>query len=522
MKKYILISSIFLLGFTQSCSESSLDLEANSVVNIEIPRTEEQLQMLLNGAYYNLGSTSGFGTELMIFGDLLGDNLFVSSTNANFVLTNNKNYNSNQGEFGFYGLMYNAIMKCNMIINDTNVASNINVERMKAEAKIVRALAYFTLVTYYSPSPTSGINQEYGIPIVLGNYDSLIQPKRNTVAEVYEQIISDLNAGINANVGTSLDKPNRSTLGKTAAKLLLSRVYLTRRAAGDAQLALQYSSDIVNNATPTDQNGYAPINASALTDPTKAFNATTNPYKFFTYFAGTDDSVSENQQETIWELDVNDLANQVTGIGSNVALPLYYHRTGDKRSLLFNQTFYNSFGTPPTTATQILNDDVRRGSSSAGLLISTGVPTTDTPRGFWTNKYPRLTSASAGSSQVALMRNIKVFRFAEAQLNEIEALYLTGQQALALTKLNEFALSRKGRTYTGANLLNDILTERAKEFYGEGQRFWDLKRYNLSITKPSNCNMNCDVKADDKLRVLPMTLGALNSNANLTQYPGYN
>lgn len=501
MKKYILISSIFLLGLSQSCSESSLDLEANSVVNFEVPRTEQQLQMLLNGAYYNLGNTSGFGTELMIFGDLLGDNLFVSTTNANYVLTNNKNYNSNQGEFSFYRLMYNAIMKCNLIINDTNVATNANVERLKAEAKIIRGLAYFTLVTYYSPSPTSGINQEYGVPIVLENYDSLIQPKRATVAEVYEQIISDLTAGVN---GAETRPTTKTRFGKAAAELILSKVYLTRRSAGDAQLALQYASDIINNANAYNLQGVAQ-----------------NDY--FNYFASTDDAFSEENKETIWELDVNSLSNQVTGIGSNVALPLFYNRTGDKRSLLFTQTFYNTFTTSGTNT----STDIRRGATATGatsLLISTGAPATDTPRGFWTNKYPRLSSQPGSTSNVPLMRNIKVFRFAEAQLNEIEALYHTGQQATALTKLNAFATSRRGKTYnsSGASLLNDILTERAKEFYGEGQRFWDLKRYNLSITKPSNCNMNCDVAADDKLRVLPMSLGDLNTNANLTQYPGYN
>ncbi len=500
MKKYILISSLFLLGFSsQSCSESDLELEANSVVNIDVPRTEEQLQMFLNGAYFNLSSTSGFGTDLMVFGDLLGDNLFVSTTNANYTLTNTKNYNSNQGEFGFYGLMYNAIIKCNLIINDKNVATNANVERMKAEAKIIRGFAYFTLVTYYSPSPTSGTNQEYGVPIVLGNYDSLIQPKRASVEEVYNQIISDLIAGVN---GSDVRPLSKTIFGKAAAELLLSRVYLTRRASGDAQLALQYASDVINNSTAYNLE---PINQA----------------DYFNYFASADDSFSEEHKETIWELDQNTLANQVTGIGSNIALPLYYNRTGDKRCLLFNQTFYNTFTTSGTSA----STDVRRGATATGatsLLISTGAPATDTPRGFWTNKYPRLTSQAGSSSTSPFLRNIKVLRFAEAQLNEIEALYHTGQQTLALTKLNAFATSRRGKTYTSTNLLDNILAERAKEFYGEGQRFWDLKRYNKSITKPSNCVMNCDVTADDKLRVLPMSMRDLNANANLTQYPGYN
>jgi hypothetical protein len=174
--------------------------------------------------------------------------------------------------------------------------------------------------------------------------------------------------------------------------------------------------------------------------------------------------------------------------------------------MLFNQTFYNSFAT----------SDVRRGPVTSGLLINVGVPNTDTPKGFWTNKYPRLTNNGN------YFRNIKVLRFAEAQLNQIEALHLTGQNALALTKLNAFALSRNGSTYTGTNLLNDILAEKSKEFYGEGQRFLDLKRHNLPSVKPSNCTTNCNVAASDKLFVLPMSQGALNTNNKLTQYPGYN
>jgi hypothetical protein len=501
MKKYILIaSSLLCLAFTNSCSESDLELESQSLDNIEKPLTEEKIQMLLSGAYFNLSSTSAYGTEAMIAGDLLGDNLFVSTTNPSYLFTANKTYSATQGDIGFYGLMYNVIVACNTVINST-LASNANVDRIKAEAKIVRGFAYFTLVNYYSPSPASGVNQEYGVPLVLGNYDSLIQPARSTVAQVYEQIISDLTAGAN---GASLTSTSKSILGKAGAELLLSRVYLTRRAPGDAALALQYANDIIDNAS---SYGLGPVQQA----------------DYFNYFASTNDAVSEGQPETIWELDQNDNANIVTGIGSNVSLPGYYSRVDSRRCLLFTQSFYNTFLTGSGTT----STDVRRGTTATGatsLLISTGAPGTDTPRGFWTNKYPRLTSADATSNQQPYFRNIKVLRFAEAELNRVEALYHTGQQTLALTELNNFATKRRGKIYssTGTGLLNDILTERAKEFYGEGQRFLDLKRYNLPIIKSTNCVSNCNVPAGDKLFVLPVGQGSINANPNLKQYPGYN
>lgn len=514
MKKYFLIITCFLLFFAHnSCSERDLDLFPPDKDEITDINTEAKLQMLLNGAYISTAGSNVFGTEVMLFGDLLGDKLFVSNSNPSYLNTFNYNYNSTQSDFGFYGTLYDVIMNCNLVINNTAVATNANVKRIKGEAKIIRGLAYFTLVNYYSPTPTSGVNQEYGVPLVLTDYDVNLKPARATVAQVYDQIIADLKDG----VAFAGDAPSQKViLSKTAAKLLLSRVYLTRRASGDAALALQYATDIVDNSP----SSFAKIDATPLTKPYNP--ASTNMYE--QYFSGTNEDLltatetykdtlrtytlpgSENHPETIWELDLNINTNRATGIGSNVSLPGYYHRTDSRRCMLFNQTFYNSFKTT----------DVRRGTVATGLLTSTGAPATDNPKGYWTNKYPRFTKEGN------YFRNIKVFRFAEAQLNRIEALYLTGQTGLALTELNAFALSRKGSTYTGADLLQDILTEKSKEFYGEGQRFLDLKRHNMAMVRPSNCTVNCTVTADNKLFVLPMSQGALNANENLKQYPGYN
>lgn len=503
-----------VISASNSCSERELDLFPPSLDDIEEINTEVKLQQFLNSGYLTLGSVNAFGTDAMALGDVLSDNLYVTSAKA-YVLTSNMNYSAINNDSGsLYRALYDAIMNCNLVINNTQVPDNANVIRMKAEAKLIRGFAYFTLVNYFSATPTSGINQEYGVPIVLGNYDSSIEPARASVAEVYTQVIADLTAGL-ANADAAPD--SKVFLSKTAAKLLLSRVYLTRRAAGDAQLALQYATDIVQSSDPLK---FAPI--------AKA--------NYVAYWAGSPEDASENQPETIWEIDLNQNSNQVTGIGPNLALPTLYNRiSGDRRALLFTKNFFDSFPHTdlPTLANgtpQSISPDVRRGDTKtaatsipgvpngtlpAGLLSTLTLPLTDNPAGAWTNKYPRLTSSGN------FLRNIKVLRFAEAQLNRIEALHLTGQSAVALAELNDFAISRGGSTYTGSDLLNDILTEKAKEFYGEGQRFLDLKRHNLPLVKNSNCVMNCNVPANDKLFVMPITQSALNSNGNLKQYPGY-
>lgn len=498
MKKYILIISAALaLINLNSCSDNELELLPPSADYAETINTEDKLQSMLNGSYYTIGSSSAFGSDLLVFGDILGDKIYNTTSRAIFIQTYEYNYNPNQNQFGFYGTLYQAIVSSNIVINNTLVKESNVTKRIKGEAKILRALAYFTLVNYYSPSPTSNVNQEYGVPLVLGDYDVLIQPARATVAEIYDQIIKDLTEGMSQ----TSNPTTKVTLGPDAAKLLLSKVYLTRRAAGDAQLALQYATEVINNAPAESFKSSAIVNAD----------------NYNNYFKGQDDSYSENHPETIWELDINTLNNAVLGLGSNGALPVYYS-LGDntRRGLLANKTFFDSFGSATAT-------DVRRGPVNTGLFSNQAVNAlADDPKGYWINKYPRSTKEKTESTSfVSFVRNIKILRYSEAYFNRMEALRLLGQESLALTELNAFATSRKGLTYTNStDLLTNILTEKSKEFYGEGQRFLDLKRYNLPVNRPSNCT-TCQLQATDKRFVLPLSQNAINQNVNLKQYPGY-
>lgn len=477
-----------------SCSEDELDLTPpyNDTIDVQNIDTEAKLQQFLNGAYILSSDANAFGTEILLFGDLLGDKLFVSNTNTSYPITNNRNFNGSQNDFRFYRNLYNVIMNCNMVINNTIVASNDNVVRIKAEAKALRAYCYFTLLNYYSPTPTSGANQEYGVPIVLGDYDLFLQQPRGTVEEGYTQVIKDLTESLES---VQTETPTKCTFSKTTVKLILAKVYLTRRASGDAQKALDLTNEIM--AAPGNNGPIEKANYNA-------------------YFASqTTVGVTENMPETIWELDMNSNTVRFNGVGSNIALPVYYDRaSADRRCLLFRKSFYDSFPITGTNPNQ--SPDVRRGPNTVlSLLYTTAAPATDDPKGVWTNKHK--VSTDLGE----YLRNVKILRYADVQLSRIEALYLTGQNAAALAALNAFAVSRGGSTYTGADLLQDILNERAKEFYAEGQRFLDLKRYNQPIVRETNCVMNCNIPANDKLFVLPMDQEYLNSNPNLTQYPGY-
>src|SRR5690606_6800105 len=104
---------------------------------------------------------------------------------------------------------------------------------------------------------------------------------RSTVAEVYEQVIADLEYGA---ANGPVTPSNKGYLSRTAANLLLSRVYLTRGQAGDYEKAVQYADLVINNSP----SAFGFVSAT----------------DYVNYFSSTTNSVSENQPETVWEINM--------------------------------------------------------------------------------------------------------------------------------------------------------------------------------------------------------------------------
>lgn len=476
----IFIAAILGLLTISSCSEERLiEKPVDQFTLDEAIRTETDMRSVLNGTYDQYSSAAGFGTDVLVFGDLISDNVFITAKPSDVAYRNTGflNWSQDISDFGMLRPIYSGIILSNIVINDTNLPESTTVNNYKGEARIARAVGYFYLLNFYSPNPTSGVNQEYGVPLNLDNYNASAKLPRATVAEVYDQIISDLTTGIS--LMTNEQPQNKGYLSPTAARLLLSRVYLTRGKAGDYEKAVQYADAVINSAGT---NGFDFVSKD----------------DYVNYFSSTDILVSEDRPETVWEINMNGTPGENTSVNNHLAA--FYSNTGAKRRFLFTQGFYSSF---PAS-------DVRRSLFNTG-----GAPSEDEPKGVWTKKYSRTTSE--GNYTL----NTKVLRMSEAYLNKIEAKFKLGKTSEALTELNEFAASRGGSTYSSATLEN-ILTERRKEFFAEGQRFFDLKRNNLGFHKDTNCySIICDVPGDSKLFIIPMPQSEMNLNPNMAQYPDW-
>ncbi|RLZ09231.1 RagB/SusD family nutrient uptake outer membrane protein [Faecalibacter macacae] len=483
-KNLFKIALLALVPLFYSCDEERLDerpligdiFDANNGM-----KNEEQMERFVIGAYSGLASGTNFGANILIYGDVISDNIFVSTTNDGYFLTENSLSWIGDSGFGQYSALYTVIQRANFVINDTNLEETENVKKLKGEAKIIRGLAYFYLVQLFSPNPTSGINQEYGVPLKLELYtDPMATVGRSTVDEVYAQIVKDLEEG-GVEIG-NLNRGSKTYLSPTAAKFILSKVLLTRGRSEDYSRAASLANEVLTSS---------PANFSRIQSD-----------QLYDYFTATDVAKSEEQNETIWEIE----QTQINNLGVNSHISAFYSNTGAHRSMLARQSFYNTFET----------SDVRR-----ALFNTSGTPASDDPKGVWLRKWPRNTTLNNVTSNYTM--NVKVFRMTEALFVQMEAMAKSGQQGQAVALLNEFTASRGSTiTYNEGNVLQGILEEKKKEFIGEGHRFFDLKRNNLPINKGTNCGgARCDVDANDKIFVLPIPRTERDLVPEIKQYPGW-
>ncbi len=115
----------------------------------------------------------------------------------------------------YYQSMYEIIFRANNILDYIEVADEANRSAYSAEAKFLRAFAYFKLVRLYGPVPL--------VTEVAGPTDDDMLFSRKDEGLIYDQIISDLQEAINV-----LDNSFKSRASKAAAQGILAKVYLTQ------------------------------------------------------------------------------------------------------------------------------------------------------------------------------------------------------------------------------------------------------------------------------------------------------
>lgn len=127
--------------------------------------------------------------------------------------------------------LYKHINITNMVIEAIDKQSapttsdKMEVKRIKGEAHFLRAAYYFTLVNLYGkPYLKTTADSDPGVPLKLTNYIEDVKFNRNSVAEIYEQVVKDLQIAESCLEQTSTKSIYRADIAATY--LLKSRVYL--------------------------------------------------------------------------------------------------------------------------------------------------------------------------------------------------------------------------------------------------------------------------------------------------------
>ena len=218
-----MIKKIFLLSFAPFFLSSCADLEQSSLSSIDRDNfysSKQEIEAALNGIYQEFTVDDFYGmynNQSIYLNDLQTDYVKAGAQTNSAHIREVSNF-AIQPTNLFVGYAwkehYTAINRANVLIDKVTEASWLDEQTKQnyiAEARFLRALMYFNLVRYFG-----------GVPIVLHDGEGEGAP-RNSIDEVYEQIVNDFSAAeqLPADYSTRDSKPS-----SLAAKALLSNVYL--------------------------------------------------------------------------------------------------------------------------------------------------------------------------------------------------------------------------------------------------------------------------------------------------------
>ena len=480
MKKFISIAFASLI--MMSCSKNFIELTPKSSVTVDVVyKTDKDFSDALTAAY------NSFQTVYLnrwIIGDIRADDTWQEISKANsesyadaFTTSSTDGFLNSQWQN-----FYRGIFRLNTILLKIDPLTDKDIPkkaRYIAEAKFLRALAYFDLVRIFGNVPM--------ITIPISSQEGYKTP-RETVANIYSKIIiPDLLAAETAlpakYTGTDVGRP---TIG--AAKALLGKVYLTLKDFPKAEAKLMEVTTL----------GYA-----LLPKYTDLFDYTKN----------------EHHSEYIFDFEYEE------GMGegepwTRLFAPNYVGFT----------TFYGigGAGDEKNGPTQSLIDlfaanDLRKDVSigvkggyygANGVFIKLPVSTMQT----YTKKY--ICAVAAVDDGRA---NWKVIRYADVLLMLAEAMNENGKSDPAIPYINQVrvraGLSGYSTGMTQAALRDAIVLERRMELSCEGHRWFDLVRTGQAFSVMQSKGMK------DYMTIWPLPLSQvqlINDPAIFPQNPGYN
>lgn len=370
----------------------------------------------------------------------------------------------------YYQSMYDVIFRANNVLNFIDVADVSNQRKYQAEAKFLRAYAYFKLVRLFGDVPL--------VTTVVGPEDNKSLFTRVPTAQIYEQITSDLQEAV-----SNLDNTYKSRASKAAAQGLLAKVYLTQ-ANRNYTGAEQLCQDIINSGKYKLESNFKDVFYNELNDEIlfaiqyEAGN-TLESQSFSSEFTATFRQGREDGHNIV-----------------NDNLIADFNTIGGNRTAVSYISFTNW-----TEVTKFLPE---------GSDVTTSPPTY--------GPSPR----DAGNDWIVL-------RYADVLLMHAEAILAGGAETTSAAAIDSYM---KVKVRAGFDAVADrpsiltktaLLAERRVELAFENQRFYDLLRFGVADAVISAHAAEMGYSSYDARKLLlPIPSREINLSAGLlSQNPGY-
>ncbi len=486
--KYIMALGVSILIYS-SCQRDLLNpIPQTSVSDASAFSTVARVQAQVLSLYGSMKSGNFYGGRYPIYGDIKGDN-FVNElsnliTGSDVWLENPTN--SATAVLGLWGAAYSAINNCNVFIDGMNAGGTTVVgsalgANYIGEAKLVRAVCYYSLLQYYAKPFAANAGSGLGVPLRLTaikgtGFSNLA---RSTVAQVYTQILQDLNDAEAALPLTYTTAYNNTTRAhRNTAIALKTRVYLS----------MQNYASVITEANKI-VSATAPFTASSGVAHALQANISN---VFVTPYTTT---------ESIFSMPMTTTAGDYPGTQNGVA---YYFSPAAAQGGIGNGEYSLNvngiIADPGWTASDKRRTFLKQSGSGATLKN-------------WVIKY---------AAPSPYTDYVPVIRYSEVLLNLAEARVRSTStvDAQAVALLNAVRnRSDATTTYTTASfassgaLTTALLNERNIEFLGEGLRWPDLARLLLAIPAKGSAPVK---NATDVGYIWPISSSELNLNTLCT------
>ncbi|WP_378183920.1 RagB/SusD family nutrient uptake outer membrane protein [Aquimarina sp. SS2-1] len=246
--KYIMLTMLITAISIVGC-EDNLELEPEQSLLPEVAvSSPANLQNILTGVYDEAGQVVSYGGQINLAAELLGNDTDLS-WNGTFEqpaqLIEKQLVPDNTFVRDYWLNAYEVNNQANIVLANLNVFEEQSERnRVEGECKFLRALVYFDLARLFGqPYASGGGNSQLAAPIILAavlDPADIASPSRNTVEEVYAQVVLDLQDAVNL-----LPDSNGIFADKYAAQALLARVYLQQ---GNYIGARDAADDVLQNS----------------------------------------------------------------------------------------------------------------------------------------------------------------------------------------------------------------------------------------------------------------------------------